>query len=42
MDEVKEEKNEEFFEAKKDKKSTFNRVMNIVLWIVLFIWMGIR
>ena len=35
------EKNEEFFDEKKDKKSTFQRVMNIILWVVLFIWMGI-
>ena len=33
--------NEEFFEEKKDKKSTFQRVMNIILWIVLFVWMAI-
>ena len=32
---------EEFFEEKKDKKSLFNRIMNVILWIVLFIWMGI-
>ena len=32
---------EESFDEKKDKKSTFQRVMNIILWIVLFIWMGI-
>jgi hypothetical protein len=39
--EEKEVEKEEFFDAKKSKKSLFNRIMNVVLWIVLFIWMGI-
>ena len=39
--ESKDEKKEEFFEEKKEKKSLFNRIMNIVLWIILFVWMGI-
>ena len=34
-------KDEEFFEAKKDKKSLFNRIMNIILWVVLIVWMAI-
>lgn len=46
--EVKEEKKEtkkdndkeEFYEAKKEK-STFQRVMNVILWIVLILWMAI-
>ena len=37
MEDKKIEKDEEFFDEKKDKKSTFNRVMNIILWIVLFV-----
>ena len=35
---------EDFLDEKKDKKekkSLFNRIMNVILWIVLFIWMGI-
>ena len=45
-----ENENEEFFESKKEKKSLkkdekgkslFSRIMNVVLWIVLFVWMGI-
>jgi len=32
---------EEFFKEKKDKKSVFERVINVVLWVVLFAWMGI-
>ena len=32
---------EEFFEEKKDKKSLFDRIMNVILWILLFVWMGI-
>lgn len=36
-----EDRDVEFFEVKKDKKSTFNKIMNIVLWVLLFIWMGI-
>lgn len=39
--EGKDNKKEEFFEEKKDKKSLFSRIMNIVLWIILFAWMGI-
>ena len=44
------EKEEELFDDSKEKKelkkeekgkSTFNRIMNVILWIVLFIWMGI-
>ncbi len=47
--EVKEEKketkkknkdDEEFYETKKEK-STFQRVMNVILWIVLIVWMVI-
>ena len=41
MEDKKIEKDEDFLDEKKDKKSTFNRVMNIILWIVLFVWMGI-
>ncbi len=37
----KENKKEEFFNEKKDKKSLFNRIMNVILWIVLFAWMGV-
>ena len=29
---------EEFFKEKKDKKSVFERVINVVLWVVLFAW----
>lgn len=36
-----EELKEEFFDAKEDKESTFNKVMNVILWIVLFVWMAI-
>ena len=45
-----EEKNEELFDDKKEKKelkkeekgkSTFNKIMNVILWIVLFVWMAI-
>ena len=36
-----EDRDEEFFDEKKDEKSTFNKVMNIVLWVLLFVWMGI-
>ena len=25
----------------KDEKSLFQRIMNVVLWIVLFVWMGV-
>jgi len=32
---------DEFFNEKKDKKSLFNRIMNVILWIILFVWMGI-
>mgnify|MGYP007101850891 CR=1 FL=1 len=37
------EKAEEFFETKKDKneKSLFSRIMNVILWIVLLVWMAI-
>ena len=44
------EEKEEFFESKKEKKSLkkdekekslFSRIMNVILWIVLFVWMGI-
>ncbi len=46
MAEEEKEEKEEFFEEKKsrrdsDKKSMFSRIMNVVLWIVLFAWMGI-
>jgi len=37
----KENKKEEFFNEKKDKRSLFNRIMNVILWIVLFAWMGV-
>jgi len=41
----KETEEEEFFDKKTSKdlkeKSTFSRVMNIVLWIVLFAWMAV-
>ncbi len=46
-DEEKEKMKEEFFDEKpkkikeKDEKSLFNRIMNVILWIVLFVWMGI-
>ena len=42
MEEEKEEKvtKEEFFDEKKNKKSLFNRIMNVVLWIVLFALKG--
>ena len=42
-EEKKEEKvtKEEFFDEKKNKKSLFNRIMNVILWIILFVWMGI-
>ena len=36
-----EELKEEFFDAKEDKESIFNKVMNVILWIVLFVWMAI-
>ena len=36
-----EELKEEFFDSKEDKESTFNKVMNVILWIVLFVWMAI-
>ena len=36
-----EELKEEFFDAKEDKESTFNKVMNVILWIVLIVWMAI-
>ena len=39
-DEKKEDK-EEFYNEKKEKGSLFNRIINIVLWIVLFAWMGV-
>lgn len=49
--EVKEEKkqevveDDEFFDKKTKsdikEKSTFSRVMNVVLWVVLFAWMGV-
>jgi len=43
--EVKEEKKakEEFYEDEEEKKekSLFSRVINVILWIVLFVWMGI-
>ena len=39
--EEKKEEKEEFFNEKKSKKSLFNRIMNVVLWVVLFVWMGI-
>ena len=35
------EKDEEFYESKKDKKSLFSRIINIVLWVILLVWMGI-
>lgn len=42
---VEEEKDEEFFDEKKTKKdyerSTFSKIMNIVLWIVLLAWMAV-
>ena len=25
----------------KDEKSLFQRIMNVILWIVLFVWMGV-
>ena len=34
-------KEEEFFNEKKNEKSLFSRIMNVVLWVVLFVWMGI-
>lgn len=37
----KDNKKEEFFEEKKEKKSVVNRIINIVLWIVLFAWMAV-
>ncbi len=43
--EEKEEKTtskEEFYDEKpKKEKSLFQRVMNVILWVVLFVWMGI-
>ena len=45
-----EEKDEELFDDKKEKKklkkdekekSAFSRIMNVFLWIVLFLWMGV-
>ena len=39
--EEKKDKKEEFFNEKKDKKSLFNRIMNIVLWSIVFAWMGV-
>ena len=41
MAKKKDNENEEFFDEKKDKKSLFSRIMNVILWIVLFVWMGI-
>lgn len=44
VEEAKEEK-EEFFDAKKSnrdyEKSTVGKVINVVLWIVVFAWMAI-
>ena len=34
-------KKEEFFDEKKSKKSLFNRIMNVILWIILFAWMAV-
>ena len=42
--EVNVKKQEEFFDEKPKKEkgeSTFNKVMNVILWIVLFAWMAI-
>lgn len=41
-----EPKKEEFFEGKKEKKgkkerSLFSKIMNVVLWIILFAWMAL-
>ena len=37
-------KQEEFFDEKPKKEkgeSTFNKIMNVILWIILFAWMAI-
>lgn len=44
--EVKEEKTEqelreEFFDAKEDKESIVGKILNVILWIVLFVWMAL-
>ena len=39
VEQTEEELKEEFFDAKEDKESTFNKVMNVILWIVLIAWM---
>ncbi len=36
-----EEKKEEFFETKDDKKTTIKKVVNIALWVILFLWMAV-
>ena len=41
VEKTQEEIKEEFFDAKEDKESVFNKVMNVILWIVLIVWMVI-
>ena len=36
-----EELREEFFDSKEDKESKFLKVMNVILWVILFAWMAV-
>ena len=36
-----EELKEQFFDAKEDKESVFMKILNVILWIIVFAWIAI-